>query len=408
MKLDEIRTREDVLLYMERYVDEGTKRYSPFASRSEVELQYQPSRGAPSFELVTVQVPAERVSIVEADLPASLRDRYVRPDGVIFIVHPETWASADVDHLDELHALPRGEPIRVAPTASTRTVLVLAAPAGVPRHFIKLHLPRRISRFNRRLRLKNIENSVRVTADLAQVRLDGFAYLPDALGCTFGREPTSWGFLLRDGTPRPVVSGRALVPCFALYGGDLAHPGDLPLMVQLIERLGVDPEAFVVDEIMVPIVVSWATIARERGFLLESHAQNTLLELDEAFRPRRIVHRDFDVWIDAGARRRAGLDVPFRGALIGTDSQHPAAPHYSLVYDRFIGCEFFDFLLECITRFYRVDEEAIRARVRKAFHEAFPEADRVFPRQTTFYFSNAPQPGNGFTLVDTREAPRWR
>ena len=32
---------------------------------------------------------------------------------------------------------------------------------------------------------------------------------------------------------------------------------------------------------MVPIVECWARVARERGILLESHAQNTLLELDQ-------------------------------------------------------------------------------------------------------------------------------
>lgn len=74
--------------------------------------------------------------------------------------------------------------------------------------------------------------------------------------------------------------------------------------------------------------------ARERGILLESHAQNTLLEIDRNFRPTRVVHRDCDVWIDSDARRHAGLDVPFLGSGIGSGGGHPVEHHYSLVYDR--------------------------------------------------------------------------
>jgi len=32
-----------------------------------------------------------------------------RPEGALFAIHPETWASSGIDGLDELKALPRGE-----------------------------------------------------------------------------------------------------------------------------------------------------------------------------------------------------------------------------------------------------------------------------------------------------------
>ena len=156
------------------------------------------------------------------------------------------------------------------------------------------------------------------------------------------------------------------------------------------------------------MVECWAKVARERGILLESHAQNTLLEIDRDFRPRRVVHRDFDVWIDVETRRRAGLDVPFLGAGIGTDTGHALEQHYSLIYDRFLGHEFFDCLLAVLKRFYAVDEDAVRSGVKEAFHRAFPDADRSFPARTMFYFSNEPQPGNESKLVDMKQAPEWR
>jgi hypothetical protein len=406
MKLDGILQGNQALLYMERYVDEGTRTYSPFAAKSEAAPEYQPRSGRPSFGLITVFAPQSLVSIFKADPHRKLLEFYVQSEQVRFLIHPETWASSGIDNLDELHALRRGEPLEVAPTASTRTVLTTETPANVPRHFVKLHYPRRISRFNRRLRRKNIHNSVEATHDLAYVSFDKFAYLPDSLGFIYGDGDNPWGFLVREQTPRPFQEARFLIPYFALYGGDLQHPEDRPLLVQMIERLGAEPQSFVIDEIMIPVLDCWAKVVRERGILLESHAQNLLLEIDSDFIPRRVVHRDFDVWVDAEARKRAGLEVI--GASIGTDTPYPREQHYSLVYDHFIGRELFDYLLGVLTRFYSAKEPVVRGRVAEAFQRNFPDADVFLPGDTTYYFSNELLPGNEFRLVDTKRAPEWR
>src|SRR5204863_2759559 len=136
----------------------------------------------------------------------------------------------------------------------------------------------------------------------------------------------------------------------------------------MIEELGTEPQAFVVDEIMVPVLECWAKVVRERGILLESHAQNILVEIDGGFRPRRIVHRDGDVWVDGDLRKQAGLELPFVRSSIGSDTPFPRQQHYSLVYDHFIGRELFDYLLRILTRFYGSKEDSIRDRVANAFH----------------------------------------
>lgn len=41
MKLDNVAEGNQAFLFMERYVDEGAKTYSPFAARSEVAPKYQ-------------------------------------------------------------------------------------------------------------------------------------------------------------------------------------------------------------------------------------------------------------------------------------------------------------------------------------------------------------------------------
>lgn len=213
---------------------------------------------------------------------------------------------------------------------------------------------------------------------------------------------------MREAVPRPLVEDRFLIPCFALYAGDSKQPDDPPLLVQMIERLDAEPASFVVNEIFVPVIECWSRIARERGLLMQSHAQNTLLEIDRDFQPRRVVHRDFDVWVDLETRCRAGLESPFIGVGIRPDMVHPVEQFYSLVYDRFIGHEFFDYVLAVLKRFFGIDEESVRSRVREAFHRCFPDADRFFPTHSMFYFSREPPPGREFALEDMRQPPIWR
>ena len=408
MKIEEILQGNDTLIYMERYVNEHTKSYSAFAQISEVEPQYQPTSDLNSFELISVQAPRALVSIFQANPQEKLHDFYIQEEHVLFLIHPEIWKSSPIDHLDELHKLQKRESIQVAPTSSTRTVMTKEYSEKYPSHFIKLHYPRRISRFNRRLRRKNIHNSVAVTKDLATFNFEKFAYLPDSLGFTFADGGNPWGFLIRELNPKPYRENRFLIPFFALYGGDLNAAQDNPLIVQMIERLNVEPEKFVLNEIMIQVLECWCKVARERGLLLESHAQNILLEVDQDFRPQRIVHRDFDIWIDREARQAAGLDIEGFETYIDSESPYPRTAHYSLIYDHFIGRELFSYLVKVLQDFYGVNPTEIRRQIAQAFHSSFPDAHRFFPENTTFYFSNELLPGNDFTLVDTQQPPQWR
>ncbi|WP_414474377.1 IucA/IucC family C-terminal-domain containing protein [Microvirga sp. M2] len=408
MDLASVTQGDQALLYMERYVDEGARTYSPLAGRTEAAPRYRPESDTPWFDLVTFNAPRDRVSVFQADPAPALLHHFIRPEGVLFAVHPETWANDTVEGLGDIRALPRDTPIRVAPTASTRTVLALEPPKNVPGHFLKLHYPVRISRFNRELRLKNIHNSVAVSRDLANLRFDKFAYLPDTLGIAFGADEQSWGFLIRETWPRPFVTGRFLIPCFALYAGDLNHPDAPPLLVQMIDRLAAEPVPFVINRVFAPVVECWARVARERGILLESHAQNTLLEVDRDFVPRRVVHRDFDVWVDPGARHRAGLEIPFLGRGMAADTDEAVKQHYSLVYDQFIGHHFFGYVAGILKSYYGVDEEIVRAQVREVFHRSFPDAGRSFPARTMFKFRNEVPPGRNVMLEDMQQPSVWR
>lgn len=371
VKLDEIK-RERSLLYMERYVNEGAKTYSILASRTEAAPRYRPESEQPSFDLVTVFMPPDRVSVHQAGCPSALSSRYLTEKGVLFPIHPDTWDCDDVPGIADIRAMQRAPAIQVAPTASTRTVLVMEADGDVPTHFIKLHYPFYISRFKRKLRRKDIHNAVAATRELASITAPEFAYLPEIMGGIFGAGEEAWGYLLREATAHPPVDGRFLIPCFALYAGDTLDPGRAPLLVQLIDHLQADPATFVVEELIGPIIECWSRVSHERGLLLQSHAQNLLLEVDDNLTPCRIVHRDLDVWIDLAVREEAGLSNPFIDIALRPDKVHPVDQFYSLIYDRFMGRGFFDYLLRLLSSHYGVNQEAIRQAVREIFHGCSP------------------------------------
>jgi hypothetical protein len=142
--------------------------------------------------------------------------------------------------------------------------------------------------------------------------------------------------------------------------------------------------------------------------LLESHAQNVLLEVDETCRPRRIVHRDFDVWVDAEARKRADLNVPFCGSVIGRDTAYDREAYYSLVYDHFLGRELLDYLLAMLVRFFGVREADVRERVAGEFRRSFPHPEAFFPQGATYYFTSELLPGNELRLERRDQPPPWR
>jgi hypothetical protein len=90
LKLDAVVQNVRSHLYMERYVDNGAMTYSPFAARNEAAPCYWLESRQPCFDLVAVNAPTNRVSMFQAEPSRRLFEPDVRPQGVLFRVHPET------------------------------------------------------------------------------------------------------------------------------------------------------------------------------------------------------------------------------------------------------------------------------------------------------------------------------
>lgn len=399
------------LLYLERYRNEGTRTYSRHAAMTEARPRYRPQSPAPGFDLPLFDLPRAQLHIATADPPPALAAAWLGGDRVPFAIHPQLLEDLpDEPYVRETLRLATGRRmLAVAPTASTRTLQVLEAP---PAAALKVHFPFVISRYGRRMRAEVLEQALNVSRELQAGigRLDGrFAFLREViavahrdLGPATGRGE-HWGFLVRDMQPFPARSGdRPLVPGFALYGADRHDPGAPALLFDLLG--GRDLLAFVLEQIMLPIVRHWVDCFLHFGYLLEPHGQNVLLEIGPGGDVARIVHRDLSVGIDMRRRRDAGLSD---SGLNGYNRMHDGV-FASISYDRFMGGHFFDRLVAlCQAQEPRLRREDFTAPCRAEFARRLPDHARYLPR-TEWYFSETRDRYRKPGFEDTGATPQWR
>lgn len=395
-----------VWLHAERYLGGGTRTYSRFSGQAEVSERCHPQRGAGSFPLPTFRVPDRLGSYLRNRLPSRLHDQYRHDGWFLLPVHPDTLDHPDLHRRAELLACPPGPPVEVVPLANARTVLVRRiGDRPVEPHFLKLHYPRRLSRFTRRLRRPIVELQLWVATELARV---GVPFLPEVGGAVFGTDPVeAWGYLLREPRLTGAGPGQFTIPLFALYGAD-QHAGDDPtLLEQLVAHSGLSAAAFLSERVVEPMVALWLRTAAATGCLTELHGQNTLLTFSGLGRHSRIGYRDCAVYVDPAIRRGLGRghDLPPRN-VISVDIQVPRAQVASLVYDTFLGNHALSYLARLATDRLGVPDGHLPAAARRAFARLATPAVELPP--TVYNYDDQLHPDGAWRLVDTGARPVWR
>jgi hypothetical protein len=393
--------------YAERYLGGGTRSYSRFAADSDLAAEHHPQHGATRFRVPTFWVDPPRAGILTG-LPSPLPALYRDGQRLLLPVHPGALALPAV--AADLAGCPPGPPVEVVPSANARTVFVERLGAQpVPPHFLKLHYPRRLSRFTRRLRRPVIALQLWVAGELARI---GAPVLPEVAGGVVGTDPThAWGFLVRGARVPGGDRWPLTVPLFALYGRDLRAPADPTLLEQLVGHTGEEPLGWLASRLLRPMITLWVEALLRTGCAIELHGQNTLLCLSSDLRATRVGYRDCAVYVDPAIRAGLGLgpELPPRN-VIGRDLDQPRERVLSLVYDSFLGHHTLAYLARLARRAFGVDPVALHAHARKLFAEAVA-AHRGPPGllpPTVWYYDDRLHPDGGWTLVDTGAPPRWR
>ncbi|PIE71496.1 MAG: hypothetical protein CSA22_03040 [Deltaproteobacteria bacterium] len=398
------------LYYLERYRNQGTRTYSKHAAYTEAEVRYRPDADTPPFFLDVFRMPLNTLSVYTANPSAALASLYLAADTGLLCIHPQVSGQVTDDpclrRIRESGTPEAG--ILVTPSASTRTLYVQHP---LP-HALKVHFPFQISRYGRKMRAEVIEQAVAVSLDLEQGLHcfdKDFSYLREVIGIAC-LEPDvragrgeNWGYIVRDMTPFPCVApDRDLVPGFALYGRDFFDPNQPPLLFELMGDA--DPQVFILNKIMLPIVRHWVACYRNFGYMLEPHGQNTLLEVGRDGSITRIVHRDLSLGINMGLRADLGL----LSEHLNRYNRMADGVFASITYDMFMGNHFFDRIVSCcLEQVHDLSVEDFRAPCRALFAELFPE-HRAYMPDTVHYFSEQRDRFNKPFYQDTGMRPVWR
>lgn len=307
---------------------------------------------------------------------------------------------------------------KTIPTASSRAVII--DDPALPLYVEKLHLPRKISRFYRNLGPTTIRHCINVSDALSNIDYDKFGYLPETIGIAFPTERNAkgeitkkgWGFLIRELTPRPVIAEkRLLIPFFSLYSDNAVEKDGEPLLVMLIKssKTNETPKDYVLNHIIFPLIESWIVAVKEQGIILESHGENTLLEVGKDLIPTRIIHKDLDNFVDCGLRKKLGLSCEgFHPDQIITPSEdQPKGSPYSLIFDSSISHHMLDYIAGTMEKYFGVLPEELYIATQKFFEEKFPDYADYFPA-TIYYYAEKPSSPNHFALIDTKKKPHWR
>lgn len=387
-------------IYSERYLNDSK---GLFRDYSEVDERYDPQGNIPHVELPYTLLPHSRCVVYEP-LPSTELREWVNAQGMYkFFWHPDAPRSE----------LSQSGFVLAQPTGSTRTLLT----EHNPHVYIKTDLDKKHFRFIRRLKRSSVEHSVSICNDLRQFVQSQhaparYAFLPESLGVVvLGGAHEGSGVIYREVKPFPHTQEmRMLVPYHALYASDPNAPLDKPLLVQLVELHSAgDPLTYFVTEIIGPLLESWVTLVSQRGLLPELHGQNALAEIDDQFRLRRVVHRDFQgTYSDSRIRINKGLTL-FAKHVAGSEPGTTIESQYSHVFDGMIGSYLVARLSKVFCLHFGIAHHAVALAIRN-YHQCIPGfSNATFPR--TVYRFGTPahkQVGNDVQLVDSGEKPMFR
>jgi hypothetical protein len=386
--------------YAERYLCAGSRQYSSFSHETSVTPNYQPCGATPSYFLCSFWL-ENVLGEYHVNVPGSdLHELYGEPGRFIFLVHPDVLSMSDVHLRRYLDRCKPGPTVEVIPSASSRTVFVEKINGKrVRAHFVKLHYPRRISRFSRPLYISDLRLQFWVTNRLAKT---GIPILPDVGGGMLGSDPDlGWGYMVRD-IPEATVGPRTFTfPLFSLYGRDIHAPNDPTLLEQLL----VGRDAFgAIVELITGIISLYIKAVLEGGCLVEPHGQNILVKFSADDNSWTVLYRDGGIYVDGS--RLSDLTNRPSDDVIGRDTDLAIDQVLSLTYDSFLGHHALSYLNRAASESIGISENALREEAKRIFHELGGSQLNLPP--SIFYFDDKLYDGEEFTLIDTRMKPTWR
>lgn len=225
------------------------------------------------------------------------------------IVHPES----EEFYSELLKSGTRAKDWYATSTSSSRTLVVWPPSRPDLVFFGKLSLNKEIGGVVRTIPAGEVARSLGTTATLNAIASDlpkNFNYLPESIGL-MPKNFERGGMIIRE-IPENIKNGQDnFVPLFSLYAKCISCRKN-PLLMDMINKSEMGPEAFVRNKIISPFLDQWLELVTKEGISMEPHAQNVLIGIgDNGALNGKFLHRDFGGFnIDLDFRKKAKLTIP--------------------------------------------------------------------------------------------------
>lgn len=247
--------------------------------------------------------------------------------------------------------------IRVAPTASSRTVKLLDYPG-----YLKLNYNGIIGRIDRSLTSNHAYASYELTKLLMNILLgdkfQNLCFFPE-VSAKINKGDFDFATVFRDEVPVGIHANKIkyIIPAFSLFSKDRIKNDDSLLLTQIIREKQEKPLDFLLESIIFPIIKNYFTLLLTEGLQPEWHSQNILVGLDNNLNVQLIM-RDLDsIDIDQSLRNKKGKTelMKFYPYKYIHDNQFNYRIKHSFMYDFKIGEYLFEPLIKVILNYTDYD-----------------------------------------------------
>lgn len=383
MKLQEIVAEpQKSLYYMERFVNNGS--ISGFTWKNTTSKVTSPLSDNVFFYLYTCTCPIENMQIY-GDFP-----HFFDGDENCILIHPD-MASQDA----LLKYSPIKSKIKAMPTASARTVK-LCDYGG----YLKLNYWGIIGRIDRKLTKDHILCSLGLNNILTNLlgtdesEFCNLSFLPESSAKSFLSSNLDFGVVYREELPcgKKAKNIKYLIPFFSLFSIDKNSPMDDLLLLQLIYNSSENPQDYVLDKIIFPIIANYFHLVLNVGLQPEWHSQNLLLGLNEHMDIVSFVMRDLESMdIDITMRKELGLSnklecFPYKHIF---NEQYNYQIKHSFMFDFKLGEYLLEPIISVLCMRFEIDKNKIYNSVKKytaKFVKQLPKA--FFPEESWYAIKN--------------------
>jgi len=387
--------------YLERYVNDGSP--SGFSTKYTTRPNTSPFELNPWFHPYICYAPKasfkEYGNIPQIDFELSTKENNW------IIVHPDMVENPFFKN--EAFHIEQTKELKVLPTASGRTVQILEK---FNEDYIKLHYVGILGRISRELpyykAMAGPEISSLISTAIQSKILDKkISILPETgARVLINNENKEWGMIWRENIPFGLSKEKYkyLFPSFSLFSMDRLNNHHYPLLKQIIDHYEYNPEEYLLETILFPLIKSYFSLIEKLGLQAELNSQNLMLAFDENFHNCSFVLRDLES-IDKDITLMKSLNLNFKSECYPykciEESQYNYQIKHSFMYDFKLGESILEPLINILQTYYKITKESLQLKIKQHASEYIKKLpETFFPKDKWYGFDKV--------LVDQSKSER--